>query len=246
MCIRNGVRLDYCFVEAIRSMLPICDQIVVSESDSDDGTKEVLHSLSQQHSQIRIVAFPWPDPRGDTLFYPRWLNSARKHLDTDWACYLDADEVFHEKSYSLISKVVSQGKVAKCYRWNFWSDAQSLIPAGECCGVDVIRIGPRHLDFPSDYPTPESAEISALAQKVPISIMHYGFLRKRKAFFEKAKSVQRIWANGYDSRLEAADKDGGNWMKNPIVAPWINRLDKFKGTHPEIIHDWLQERGYSL
>ena len=246
VCIRNGVRLDYCFVEAIVSMLPICDQIVVSESESDDETRTVLNHMAEKISRLTIVDFAWPDPKADISFYPRWLNSARRHLKTDYACYLDADEVFHEKSYSEILRVVKEQKVAMCRRYNFWSDSQHLIPAGECCGIDVIRIGPSNLDFPSDYPTPESAEISARADRFPIEIMHYGFLRRREAFFQKAKSVQRIWANDYDPRLEAADKAGGNWMANPVVAPWINRLEKFNGTHPVVIRRWLKDRGYSI
>lgn len=246
LCVRNTISLDYCFVEAIKSMLPICDQIVISEAESTDGTREFLNNWSKAEHKLKIVNFAWPDPKGDPGFYPFWLNSARKQLDTEWACYLDADEVFHEKSYNLIVNVVKQEKTAMCYRWNFWANAQSLIPVGECCGVNVIRIGPANLDFPSDYPTPESAELSSHAEKTPIAIMHYGFLRRRDAFFEKAKSVQRIWADDYDPRLEAADKAGGNWMENPIVSPWINKLDKFNGTHPLVIHDWLTERGYSL
>jgi hypothetical protein len=41
VCIRNGFRLGYCFVEAVQSLLPICDEVVICDCDSDDGTGEV-------------------------------------------------------------------------------------------------------------------------------------------------------------------------------------------------------------
>lgn len=246
LCARNLISLDYSFVEAIKSMLPICDQIVVSESASTDGTRQYLDGWARREPKLNIVDFAWPDPKGDPSFYPRWLNDARSHLETDYACTLDMDECFHEKDYDLILDAVKQQKVLMCYRYNFWSDAQHLIPVGVCCGVDVIRVGPRRMAFPSDYPTPESAEISALAVKSPVGVYHYGFLRERSAFFRKAKTVQKIWANDYDPRLEAADKAGGNWMQNPEVAPWVNELTLFTGSHPKSIHTWILDRGYKL
>lgn len=243
LCARNLISLDYCFVECIKSLLPICDEIVVSESASTDGTRQYLEGWARREPKLKIVDFQWPDPKGDPSFYPRWLNDARSHLRTLFACTLDMDECIHEKDYPLILDAVKQQKVLMCYRYNFWADAQHLIPVGVCCGVDVIRVGPQRMAFPSDYPTPESAEISALAEKSPVGVYHYGFLRKREAFFKKAKAVQRIWANDYDPRLEAADKAGGNWMRNKVVSEWVDCLDDFRGTHPETIKPWLQERG---
>ncbi|MCS7085789.1 MAG: glycosyltransferase family 2 protein, partial [Bacteroidia bacterium] len=35
--VRNAVKYDYPFIEAIRSILPICDQMIVAVGDSDDG-----------------------------------------------------------------------------------------------------------------------------------------------------------------------------------------------------------------
>ena len=43
--IRNGVKLDYPFIEAIRSALDICDEYVVVAGDSEDETLEQLQSL---------------------------------------------------------------------------------------------------------------------------------------------------------------------------------------------------------
>ena len=46
--IRNGVRLNYPFIEAIRSALSICDEYIVVAGDSDDETLEALAALGDE------------------------------------------------------------------------------------------------------------------------------------------------------------------------------------------------------
>ena len=36
--VRNGVKFDYPFEEAIRSILPICDEVIVAVGNSEDDT----------------------------------------------------------------------------------------------------------------------------------------------------------------------------------------------------------------
>lgn len=55
--IRNGIRLDYPFLEAIRSALPICDEYIVVVGDCEDGTREAVESLREP--KIRIVDTHW-------------------------------------------------------------------------------------------------------------------------------------------------------------------------------------------
>lgn len=246
ICTRNVLSLDYCFREAIQSMLPICDQISVSDCESSDGTLQALRWLSKDTDKIKVCHYPWTDPQNDPSWYPGWLNHARENLETDYAIYLDADEVFDPQDYPRIREGAERSEALMCYRYNFWSDPQHLIPEGFCCGVDVIRCGPQHFFFPSDYPDLRAKDISDIAQKCSVKVFHYGFLRKRDAFFRKSRSVQRIWNGGYDERLERAEKFDGPWSSMPGVTGWEDKLVSFTGSHPEIIHGWLKERGYSV
>ncbi|MEE0894739.1 MAG: hypothetical protein U0M28_02130, partial [Bacteroidales bacterium] len=43
--VKNAVRFDYPIVEAIKSILPICDRFVVAVGDCDDGTRELIESI---------------------------------------------------------------------------------------------------------------------------------------------------------------------------------------------------------
>ncbi|MBM3924163.1 MAG: glycosyltransferase family 2 protein, partial [Sphingomonadales bacterium] len=57
--IRNAVLLDYPILEAIRSILPLCDEIVVAVGKSEDDTLQLIQSLDDP--RIRILHTEWDD-----------------------------------------------------------------------------------------------------------------------------------------------------------------------------------------
>jgi hypothetical protein len=246
--VRNGDSLDYCWREAVASLLPVCDKVLICDCESTDGTKEAIEELAASNPKIMVGTYPWTDPKGDSSWWTGFLNFTREHLPTDYHIQLDADEILGDDctTYALISEAAREGKVLLCQRWNFWRDPQHLIPPGVCCSPDVIRVAPQNLWMPSDCPDPRGEEIMRRAEPSRVQIFHYGFLRKREQFFLKAREVQRIWANGYDPRLEAAEKADGNWMQHEGVTGWENNLVPFEGRHPEIGRKWLLDRGYTL
>lgn len=244
--IRNGSRLDYCWREAVQSLLPICDEVLICDCDSDDGTRETMDEWAHREPKITLANFPWTNPIATNQWWPDFLNYARQHLKTEFAITVDADELIHENSYDIIRRAVEARKSVICHRYNFWRDARSLIPPGVCCGTDVIRIGPQNQWMPSDYPDPRAEWIqrNAVMTSPRVEIYHYGFLRERKAFFRKAREVQRIWVNSYDPRLEKAETFEGNWAEMPGITSWEDKLVPFSGTHPALIHNWLRERNH--
>ena len=44
--IRNAIKNDYPIVEAITSILPLCDEFVVAVGNSKDGTKELIEGIN--------------------------------------------------------------------------------------------------------------------------------------------------------------------------------------------------------
>lgn len=245
ICIRNGLDLDYCFKEAIESLLPVCDMVGVSDAESTDGTQEFLRGWTLREPKLVLNVFPWTDPRGSNQWYPEWINYARQHLTTDMAIHLDADEVLHEDDYPLIKEATEKGSVLMLKRLNFWRDAGHLIPEGKCCGTSVLRFAPARMPIPSDYPYEPAAETMKLAAESSVRCFHYGFIRQRDAFFRKAREVQKIWVNSYDPRLEAAEKfDQGHWSTMPGITGWENDLVEYTGTHPAAAQGWLKARGY--
>lgn len=242
VCIRNGFRLDYCWKEAVRSLLPICDKVIVCDCDSDDGTREHIDEWCRHEPKLIPLNFPWKDPKGDVTWWPTWVNYAREHLPTDMHIQLDADEVIHEDDYGAIKTAVASKSILFCKRLNFWRDSRHLIPEGVCCGTKVLRIAPTNMPIPSDYPFGPANDTVARAVESNIRIFHYGFLRERHAFFRKAREVQRIWVNSYDPRLEKAESYDGEWSEMPGITGWEDSLVDYNGSHPSAIRLWLEER----
>jgi len=259
VCVRNGNSLDYCWKEAVQSLLPICDVVVICDGCSDDGTQEEIRKWTEREPKIRLCVYPWPNPKGDVDFWTTWLNFCRSHIKADFHIQLDADEVLSEASYEEIETLKqrlapSQRFAAWCNRYNFWRDAQHLVPHGVCCGHRVVRLAPQDVWLPSDGPHPKGAEVVQMAVASSIEIFHYGFLRERSAFFNKAKALHSYFFGTYDSRLTAAEErtriliaenKPGNWMDHCDME-WLDKLIPFTANHPKIIIPWLKQRGYSV
>lgn len=249
VCVRNGDELDYCWREAVLSLLPVCDEVVICDGESTDGTQEAIRDWMNIEPKIKLCVYKWPDPKGDIDFWVNWLNYARLHVRSDFMIQLDADEILSEQSYPAVRAVKDlaypQYFSLWCSRYNFWKDERHLIPPGVCLSDRVIRIAPQNVWLPSDGIHRNGGEAVGMARdwREQIQIFHYGFLRKPGAFFKKARALQGYFFDNYDSRL-AAVEDDKNWMTNIKDVEWINQLVEFRGSHPALGKVWLRERGY--
>lgn len=244
--LRNGDDLDFCWRQTIQSVLPICQEVVIAESDSTDGTREVLDEWARLEPKIKICHYPWKDPVGDRDFIHNWINYAREHLHTDYNLQMDADEILDDRAHGEIINRIQGPEVALTMRrWNFWIDHRHTIPFGKCLASEVIRVAPQRLWLPSDSPHPNGVEAMRVAKwHLDLQIFHYGFIRRRAAFFRKERGLQKALIGNYDPRLVRAEQRDDNWMDNPDIAEWRDQVQPYDGPHPKVIHNWLRERGY--
>ena len=103
--IRNAVKNDYPIVEAITSVLPLCDEFVVALGNSDDETAELVKGINSP--KIKIINTVWDESlrEGGTVFAQE-TDKAFDAIaaDADWAFYIQGDECVHEKYHDLIRK----------------------------------------------------------------------------------------------------------------------------------------------
>jgi len=248
VCVKDGNSLDYCWREAVASLLPVCNMISLCISaENDDDTEEMAREWMAREPRIVICMYPWPNPKGNPDFWVDWLQYAKEHARADYVFELDADEVLHENSYPIIEQLKQRdGRFSVwCSRLNFWRDAQTLIPPGKCVGDRVLRMMPKDVWMPSDGCHPKGAEATAMGRESGIGIFHYGFLRERKSFFRKARKLLGYFFNTWDDRMAAAEKDSRGLMM-PGISGWENDLRPFQGTHPELAKPWLRNHGYDV
>ena len=109
--IRNAITYDYPVVEAISSILPLCDDFVVAVGNSDDGTRELIKSIHPD--KIRVIDTVWDDSlRTGGRVLAVETDKAFKAIgdDTDWCFYIQGDEVVHEKYHDAIRKGMERWK----------------------------------------------------------------------------------------------------------------------------------------
>ena len=259
--VRNGIDLDYCFEEAIRSLLPICDEVIACDSDSTDSTRARLAELSVLEPKLRIINYPWPvlpspdeverddlkRPPGNPRMLIKWLNFAREHCRYDTQITLDADEVLDPRGHQEIRNAISDRIPRWFRRINFWGTPNWEAPHGTVCGEKVVKLGPTEYETCSDEPRPEGEpEIRRLAIDGPnLVIWHLGFLREQKAFLRKSRVMQAALHSCYDPRLREAEKGDKPWHEyspfpegKPLLP--VNEWSAF----PDYIKIWLAKRGY--
>lgn len=234
--IRNAEKYNYPVVEALQSILPLCDEIVVAVGKSDDNTRSLVAGIGPK---IRIIDTVWDEKlTRDGVVLADETNKAFRAVDpsADWCIYIQGDEVLHEDGYENLISAMKQ-----------WKDDK---------GVDGLLLNYRHFYGGYDYVGTEGHwyrhEIRVI--KYDPSVYAYrdaqGF---RKGNNEKLRvKPVNAWIHHYgwvqDPRvlkLKRIAKDSIMVDKHAdeenIVVPedfaftLVNALEKFKGTHPKVM-----------
>jgi len=103
--IRNAIKNDYPVVEAITSILPVCDEFIVALGNSEDETEKLIKNINSP--KIKIINTVWDDAlRDGGAVFATETDKAFKAIspDADWAFYIQGDECVHEKYLALIKR----------------------------------------------------------------------------------------------------------------------------------------------
>src|ERR1044072_1101483 len=109
--VRNAIKLDYPVVEAISSILPLCDEVIVLVGNSEDATPDLIRSINSP--KIRIFDSVWDDSmREGGRVLAIETDKAMQHIspDTTWCFYIQADEIVHEDDYPAIRAAMEKYK----------------------------------------------------------------------------------------------------------------------------------------
>jgi glycosyltransferase involved in cell wall biosynthesis len=103
----NCVTQEYPFEESILSLTSFCDQVVVVDGGSNDGTLERLQMLSEAHESItvHVVQRDWNDTRF-AVYDGQQKAEARELCTSDFCWQQDVDEIVHEDDGQKIKNLV--------------------------------------------------------------------------------------------------------------------------------------------
>jgi hypothetical protein len=233
--IKNGQILGYPFIQSIKSVLSIVDEFVINIGKSEDDTLDQVRSISSP--KIRIIESNWNDSMQDRGFvYGQQKMIAQYNCTGDWAFYIEADEIYHESDLVKIKASMErylgdstiEALVTNFY--HFYGNGNSILnsPGWYRSEARIIRNSIRSyapdglfwlvLDSNKKGRYPR-------AKHTGVTCYHYGWVRTEAQMNLKSSKVQKYWGGD-------AQKIDYSQMDQKII-------QEFKGTHPEIIKDWL-------
>jgi glycosyltransferase involved in cell wall biosynthesis len=243
--IRNGVTFDYPFLESISSLLPLVDEFVIVVGDSDDDTLERIQSL--RSPKIKIIETVWdPTLRTSGMILAQQTNIALSHVTGDWAFYLQADEVLHERDYEKIRNAMetylhddrvegllfsflhfygSYEYVGAARRW-YRREVRIIrngIGAQSWGDAQGFRIGNRKLNV----------------KLADATIYHYGWVRPPHTQMLKQRFFHKLWHD--DTWVE---RILGTETEYDYSAG--GKLERFHGTHPSVMQRRVQSQNWDF
>lgn len=246
--IRNAVINDYPVVEAIRSVLPMVDEMIVSIGDSEDDTIGLISSIASD--KIRIVHTVW-DPAlrkgGEVLAVE--TDKAFQHVspDSDWAFYIQADEVVHEKYHSIILETAQKYKDQKeveglLFRYTHFYGTYDYVGDSRRWYNREIRLirNDKSIHSYKDAQGFRKDGRKLFVKPVDANIYHYGWVKSPKQMHQKQKNLGKFWRS---------DEEWQQFLSSSDFWDFNNEFDslvKFKGTHPAVMQERIKNQNWHV
>jgi hypothetical protein len=236
--VRNALKLDFPVEASIRSLLPVCDEVVVNVGKSEDHTLQLIQAI--RDPRIRIIETDWDMTIRNKVLGDETLRAMRvcRH---PWGIYIQADEVLHEAGAEALAKAIRQhdadprveGLLVR-YR-HFYGNLDTVgthrrwyrrevravrldpgLDIRPYQGAQGFRVGPEHRKI--------------RARLTDAEMFHYGWARPAQALRSKIEVSRVLYP----------------WVKQPDAAqpllPWTPGLKRFTGAHPAAAREWVAAR----
>jgi hypothetical protein len=236
--IKDAITYDYPIIEAIQSILPLCDEVIVAVGKSTDETLALIKNINDP--KIKIIETVWDETQrenGQVLAVETNKAFAAISPSTDWAIYIQADEIIHEQYLPTIKKAMEQ----YCNNTNidgllfnylhFYGSYDYVATASNWYRKE-IRIIKNNKNIYSykdaqGFRKNENEKLNVAA--IAAYIYHYGWIKDPRAMQLKQENFNKYWHNDA-------------WIKDNVVAAntfdyasHIKELGIFKGTHPQVM-----------
>lgn len=107
--IRDTFRGAFCVFESVASLLPFCDEMLIMDLGSTDGTLEVLHDIARMNKKVRLI--PGRFPKIDAEAFAILANDLVDKCRHDNVIYFQADEIWHENLLSRMGSYFERGEL---------------------------------------------------------------------------------------------------------------------------------------
>jgi len=236
--IKNAIKYDFPVEEAIKSVMPLCDEIVVAVGDSDDETRALIEEID---FNIRIIDTVWDESLlNDGAVLADETNKALKAISkqSDWCVYIQGDEVMHEADMEAIRRAMqayqSDDQVdGLLFKYNHFYGSYDYVGSSAQWYKHEIRVIKNHRSIYSyrdaqGFRKGDNKKLNVKA--VDATIYHYGWVKPPEVMLEKVKN-DRLVRHG----IESSDIPVISESENKFDYGQIDILSQFDGSHPAIM-----------
>lgn len=246
--VRNAIKYDYPAVEAITSVLPLCDEFVVAVGKSEDDTLALIQSIDSD--KIRIIETVWDDSLkkgGRVLAVETDKAIAAISDDTTWAFYIQCDEVVHEQYYSAIRQAMQQYEKDTAvegllFKYTHFYGSYNYIADSRKWYRNEIRIF-RHTKNVASYRDAQGFRkldnTKLHVKPIYAYIYHYGWVKPPKKMAEKIRGFIALWHSQEEIDKIQPENTDFDYSK-------IDSLRIFSGTHPNVMQKRIEAASWNF
>jgi len=247
--IKNALIYDYPIVEAIQSIISLCDEVVVAVGKSDDATLELIKSIDP--TKIKIIETVWDESLregGRVLAVETDKAFAAISDEMDWAIYIQGDEVIHEdylENMKLgMEKCLNEPQIhGLLFRYQHFYGSYDYVGSSPGWYRNEIRIVRNDKSIYSykdaqGFRKNENQKLSVAA--INAEVYHYGWVKDPRAMQRKQETFNKLWHDD-------------EWVEQHVVKAeefdyegHVSELKKFNGTHPKVMLDRISQKNWKF
>ncbi|MEK6780191.1 MAG: glycosyltransferase family 2 protein [Bacteroidota bacterium] len=246
--VRNGVKFDYPFEEAIRSMLPICDEIIVAVGNSDDDTLVRVKAIDPKVTVIETIWDETLREGGKVLASEtdKAFQAIPSHYD--WAFYIQGDEVVHEKYLPTIKKGMldylgNPNVEGLLFNYTHFFGSYEYVGLKYSWyrrEIRIIRNNKNNFSYKDAQGFRKKPNEKLKVKLIDAHIFHYGWAREPEALQGKEKSKAMFYHgdNWISRNFSRSNKYEYDSMLEPIR--------KYTETHPEVMKERIGRQNWKF
>lgn len=246
--IRNAVKYDYPIVEAISSILPLCDEMVVAVGKSEDNTLDLIKGINSD--KIRIIETEWDDSlREGGRTFAIETDKAFQSIspDSTWAFYIQADEAVHQKYHKLIRQAMQKYKDDEkvdglLFQYKHFYGSYDYV--GESWQwyrreIRVIRNNKNIFSYRDAQGFRKKPNEKLNVKLINAFIYHYGWVKDPRAMQSKQQDWNKFYHNDQWIDQNVAKAELFDYSN-------IDSLELFKETHPLVMMKRIHNKNWKF
>lgn len=239
--VRNAVKLDFCIVPAIRSLLAVCDEVVVNVGASEDETRDIVAAIGDP--RVRILDSQWDFSQKNAMLGQETLK-AMQACRGSWGIYIQADECLHEDGARILKEQVAEcdgdarveGLLVKYLHFYGGFDTIATSRRWYRREVRCVRLGKDIRPYQGAQGFRVGPDHRRIRARLTDAVMyHYGWARPARAIREKHEASKLIYPWSRETSARQQEKGYLDWI--PLLRP-------FAGEHPRVVRDWVAARAH--